>query len=101
MKIWRQDGKNIDYSVYKYYKEGDIEIFEDNEIWMVLGEDSFDVGPNFGGEVGNDGGQYESKIYFEEVTPYIKVVKNTLVARKMNQGKILEEGEKWLMIEVS
>lgn len=100
MKIWKQ-GCQFDANLVKQYQIGDIEIFDNysEKIWLViaLNEDAFIYDRKFNGAVGSS--VYRHDITFERIDDYVKLIKNTKIARILYENKIWKENEEWLLIK--
>ena len=90
-------GKNPNLYETFHPEIGDVELWDDGEVYLVLDSDYYHerTGPEFGGDIATA----DPRQTFEEITDYVKVIKRTKIAEKLNKGNIWKENEKWLVIK--
>ena len=76
---------------------GDIEIWDDGDIYVVLDSDYYrdSSGPEFGGEIATA----DNDLAFEEIRDYVKVIKRTKIAEKLYKNNIWKENKEWLIVK--
>jgi len=99
MKIWHQkvgEGK-FDLDLVNNYNYGDIEIFDDGDVFVVLESGSCSV---FNNDYTFEQSSVRNDLVYECVTSNVKVIKRTKIAEKVHKNNIWKETEEWLVVKI-